>query len=149
MKKSQTRLFQAVQRLFPEAKIQPDYKGYITFTEAREQLELDLYLPSMSLAFEYQGEPHFKFHFLAGEPMDRQEKDKEKREICKKQGLTLIEIPYWWDRRVDTLAATIHKIRPDLVPVAPPGASPIPEQLPAKILKKIRADNSAIINTLN
>lgn len=48
-----------------------------------------------------------------------------------------MEIPYWWDNGKETLAATIHQIRPDLIP-EPPGAHPIPltyvdrreEQLP-------------------
>jgi hypothetical protein len=25
-------------------------------------------------------------------------RDKQKREACKNQGITLIEIPYWWDQ---------------------------------------------------
>ena len=46
-----------------------------------------------------------------------------------KQGITLIEVPYWWDRRRESLAATIHKVAPELVP-NPPGAEPIPTSCP-------------------
>lgn len=42
-----------------------------------------------------------------------------------KAGITLIEIPYWWDFTKESLAATIHRIRPELVP-DPPGIQPIP-----------------------
>jgi len=37
----------------------------------------------------------------------------------------LVEVPFWWDRTVESLAATIHKVKPDLI-VKPPGAEPIP-----------------------
>lgn len=31
------------------------------------------------------------------------------------EGITLIEIPYWWDRTRQSLGATVHKFRPDLL----------------------------------
>ncbi len=34
--------------------------------------------------------------------------------MCKAQGITLLEIPYWWDQQLSTLQATIHHIRPDI-----------------------------------
>jgi len=43
--------------------------------------------------------------------------------------VTLIEVPYWWDRSKETLAATIHVARPELV-AAPPGVQPIPTSSP-------------------
>jgi len=30
--------------------------------------------------------------------------------------ITLIDIPYWWDCNKESLEATIHLIRPDLIP---------------------------------
>lgn len=35
---------------------------------------------------------------------------------CKRHGITLIEVPYWWDCSKSSLMATIHQVRPDLVP---------------------------------
>ena len=40
---------------------------------------------------------------------------KKKRSICKENGITLIEIPYWWDFKKSSLIATIHQQRPDLI----------------------------------
>jgi hypothetical protein len=40
-------------------------------------------------------------------------------------GVTFIEIPYWWDRKLESLAATIYTYRPDLFPQVPTG-KPIP-----------------------
>ncbi len=36
----------------------------------------------------------------------------------------MIAVPYWWNREADTLAATIHKVRSDLIS-SPPAAEPI------------------------
>lgn len=35
---------------------------------------------------------------------------------CKRHGISLIEVPYWWDGSKSSLMASIHQIRPDLVP---------------------------------
>eukprot|EP01114_Cavostelium_apophysatum_P019216 TRINITY_DN6130_c0_g1_i2.p1 TRINITY_DN6130_c0_g1~~TRINITY_DN6130_c0_g1_i2.p1 ORF type:complete len:465 (-),score=99.86 TRINITY_DN6130_c0_g1_i2:53-1447(-) len=42
-------------------------------------------------------------------------RDNEKRRVCKEAGITLVEIPYWWDRSDLSLFATIKKYRPDLL----------------------------------
>jgi hypothetical protein len=41
------------------------------------------------------------------------------------KGITLIEVPYWWDRKSESLAATIYSQRPELF-TEKPTASPIP-----------------------
>jgi hypothetical protein len=46
---------------------------------------------------------------------------------CAKLGITLIEIPYWWDGSIDSLANTIHKYRPDLIPEPRGNGEAIPE----------------------
>ena len=62
------------------------------------------------MAFEYQGEQHYRWNTVFGESY--RDKDKHKREACKRFGITLIEIPYWWDGDIYSLAATIHKYCP-------------------------------------
>jgi hypothetical protein len=34
-------------------------------------------------------------------------------------------VPYWWDRKIESLAATIYSHRPDLF-AEPPAGTPIP-----------------------
>ncbi|MFX1294283.1 MAG: hypothetical protein ACFFD2_05420 [Promethearchaeota archaeon] len=62
------------------------------------QMELDGYNKELRLAFEYQGGQHYKyveyFHKSMKNFEQRQAADKVKREMCEKNGVTLIEIPY-------------------------------------------------------
>ncbi len=48
-------------------------------------------------------------------------------------GITVVEVPYWWDKRIESLQATIYKQSPDLFPVTPTGI-PIPTK-PLKVIK--------------
>src|SRR5690349_7901399 len=95
-------------------------------------MELDIFIPSAALALEYQGGQHFASNSLHGSPDDNKKRDAQKRRACKEAGITLIEIPFWWDREQDSIAATIHSIRPDLIPHPPPGSKPIPLKYPNK-----------------
>ena len=70
---------------------------------------MDLFLPVDKLAFEYQGEQHFQDVYRIGYLWQKQRKDDEKRKICGRDGIKLIEIPYWWDRTMSSLVATIHQ----------------------------------------
>ena len=60
----------------------------------------------------------------------RKERDKVKQELCKKAGITLVQVPYWWDAQRDSLEATIYSYRPDLYTV-PPKSAPIPSEPPS------------------
>ena len=42
-------------------------------------------------------------------------RDKEKKKICEQNGITLIEIPYWWDKQLSSLITTIHQQRKELI----------------------------------
>lgn len=45
-------------------------------------------------------------------------------------GITLIAIPYWWDLKLSSLAATIYEYRKDLFASKPTG-TPIPVTKPS------------------
>ena len=58
-------------------------------------LELDCYNAKMKIAFEYQGIQHYEpVNFFGGREKyeKRKERDKIKKEICKKRGIRLVEI---------------------------------------------------------
>lgn len=85
-------LFQIVKRIFPREPVhrcsRPDFL---------EGLELDVFLPSRSLAFEFQGQQHYEpvEHWGGSSALeDLRKRDKRKRTLCKKHGIGLIEIRF-------------------------------------------------------
>eukprot|EP01125_Pyxidicula_operculata_P008535 TRINITY_DN2859_c0_g3_i4.p2 TRINITY_DN2859_c0_g3~~TRINITY_DN2859_c0_g3_i4.p2 ORF type:complete len:333 (-),score=32.63 TRINITY_DN2859_c0_g3_i4:27-1025(-) len=77
-------------------------------------LQFDFWIPSYNIAIEYQGEQHFQHlpHFSSLEAY--REWDRKKQEFCEEVGISLIEIPHWWDGNEDSLIASIHTKRPYL-----------------------------------
>jgi hypothetical protein len=45
----------------------------------------------------------------------RQQNDAVKKEFAHRTGITLIPIPFWWNKSVESLTATIRTHRPDLL----------------------------------
>jgi len=79
---------------------------------------LDLYFPSLKLALEYHGPQHYLSSSVFKYSADKQASlDAQKRDRCTSVGLTLIEVPYTWQKGdVESLANTIRTQRPDLIP---------------------------------
>ena len=91
---------------------------------------LDVFVVEHSLAFEYHGEQHYT-NISALTPLWQQtERDKEKREVCKENSITMIEIPFWWDWKRESLVATILNYKGDLSLTG--GGIPIPNEPPKK-----------------
>ena len=84
------KLFTLIRVLFPDAEYQ--------FTaEWLEQQVLDIFIPSIQCAIEYQGEQHYQSvdYFGGAEKLAEQEKmDEMKREKCQENGVSLLEWPY-------------------------------------------------------
>jgi hypothetical protein len=94
-------------------------------------LELDIFLPKEQLGFEYQGENHYRDIYSMGFLWQQRKRDQEKRDICKENGITLIEVPYWWDKQPSSLAATIRNQTERLITDC--DGEPIPGQLQKSI----------------
>jgi hypothetical protein len=80
-------------------------------------MQFDAYLANLNLAFEFQG--YFHYHSAASVPSfgslsNRSHRDQLKLEACKDAGITLIQIPYWWDQSEISLAEYISQQRPEL-----------------------------------
>lgn len=95
-KKNESRCREIFESIFqkPFPTIRPNFlkrvNGY--------NMELDGYNNDLKLAFEYQGAQHYgfntRFHRSEKDYNDQVIRDTEKRELCKKANVTLIEIPY-------------------------------------------------------
>ena len=88
--KHELSLFHAVRKLYPDTLYQyrPDWLG---------RQSLDLYIPSLQTAVEYQGIQHYRpVEFFGGEEAlnQRQELDRTKKELCGCNNVRLIEWPY-------------------------------------------------------
>jgi len=80
-----------------------------------QSLLLDIYVPSLKLAFEYQGYQHYHDLNLFGFASTNRMRDVEKSNACSYLGITLIEIPYWWRRDKASIGAILHQNRPDII----------------------------------
>jgi hypothetical protein len=59
-------------------------------------------------------------------------------------GLTLIPIPFWWDRSATSLISTIQDYRPDLLPSIPhDGCLSIPLEMPSQYHYRFKQNKGA------
>lgn len=72
-------------------------------------IQLDVFLPKEKLAFEYQGQHHFESIRAIANLEQQKQRDTEKREACQQKEITLIEVPYWWDKQRSSLELMIRK----------------------------------------
>ena len=89
---NETLMFHIVQSLFPQCNVFQHYRP-----KWLQGLELDVFVDTMNIGFEYQGIQHFKpiKHWGGPEKLAiQQEHDKRKRELCNNQGVKLITICY-------------------------------------------------------
>jgi hypothetical protein len=87
----------------------------LLFSDSSWRMELDIFIPPLNLAVEYQGMHHYEAHYVFGFSSKQQSKDGEKRQACSRLGITLVEVGYWWDHTKESLASTIQQLRPDIL----------------------------------
>ena len=86
----------------------------LVYQKTGEDMQIDILIQDLNLAFEFQGVQHFKDFNIFGDRPDSKERDEEKMQACKNLGIDLIIVPYWWDRKKPSLVQTILQHRPDL-----------------------------------
>jgi hypothetical protein len=92
-----------MRKLFPNTTMKWNHKeAALRFRASGYPMEFDIFVPSLQLAVEYQGESHFKPLTQFGGVRTLNEvrvRDEEKRLGCKSIGIALVEITYAWDRK--------------------------------------------------
>ena len=108
-KKTQGKVYDFVKELLPQFDdIYFDYKHpKLRFIKTNKKMELDIWIPDISIAIEYQGEQHYmpKTHW-GGEKEFKKilNRDAQKKEACEIEGITLIEVPYTWSGDIESIA---------------------------------------------
>jgi hypothetical protein len=104
-----------------------------------DSLLWQVFIPQYSLALEYQGETHYFSSHIFGKASDRKQVDQIKRKYAEQIGVTLISIPFWWDKSPHSLASTIHLHRPDInFNKAQLHIPPIPTEMPLTLQNRFR-----------
>ena len=107
-KSSQRRLWVAIQKLLINHHILEEYIHPTFRYKTGCNFRFDIYVPSILLALEYQGEQHFDDSPNVFSNIEvYQHRDEEKRESCDKRGIILISIPFWWSGSEERLANTV------------------------------------------
>mmetsp|Transcript_10792 Transcript_10792/g.44229 ORF Transcript_10792/g.44229 Transcript_10792/m.44229 type:complete len:426 (+) Transcript_10792:100-1377(+) len=108
-----------VARVFPTCQVLEEHRvGGVKSTMGGE-LVLDVYIPEVRLAVEYNGEQHYHEVPIFGPLEVTQRRDREKATACEELGIRLFVVPYWWDGRLDSFLASLHKQFPTLLRSAP------------------------------
>ena len=106
---SQRWLFLQVQKLFPDEEIVEDYFHSEISRISGANVQFDVFMIKKNIAIEYHGKQHYEDIPTGFSNLETyQQRDVEKENLCKKYGIQLIVIPYWWDNKLDSLRTTLH-----------------------------------------
>eukprot|EP00026_Physarum_polycephalum_P003145 Phypoly_transcript_03154.p1 GENE.Phypoly_transcript_03154~~Phypoly_transcript_03154.p1 ORF type:complete len:822 (-),score=127.19 Phypoly_transcript_03154:90-2411(-) len=131
-----------IRTLFPEATIETNLRArHGIVGDAGVSLELDVYLPDYKLGFEYQ-DPHHFFNSSYGAYTlsEYKRRDKVKQEQAEKLGITLINVPFWWDWNVESLVAKIKTKKLGVLSNVASTALPFSDTPPQEIVDKYNFD---------
>eukprot|EP01124_Arcella_intermedia_P025305 TRINITY_DN4503_c1_g2_i2.p1 TRINITY_DN4503_c1_g2~~TRINITY_DN4503_c1_g2_i2.p1 ORF type:complete len:395 (-),score=66.80 TRINITY_DN4503_c1_g2_i2:843-2027(-) len=109
-----------LQQLLPDTDVFEDFlhPDLVWDDQSNQRMELDLWVPKYNLALEYQGEHHYYNLHSAYGPSGTASmyisRDCQKKSSCVEHGITLATVPYWWDGKRESLASSLHHIRPDI-----------------------------------
>lgn len=114
---SERRMKKLLDQIFIDEKHQDNvWPKWLVNPETGKRLELDRYYPYLKIAFEYNGSQHYtSTAFSSGSIKDEKRierqmrSDKAKREICAKQGVTLIVVKYSDHLTLENLREIIDK----------------------------------------
>jgi hypothetical protein len=126
--KLQEKLKIALEEIYPGTKILCNYRDdRLRYEDTNYMMEFDLFLPSLNLAFEYQGNniifmayirnikqgiQHYErnYHFGGNSALEiRKNKDLSKIRECSKHNIEIVTVPYTWDGDIQSLKKIISQ----------------------------------------
>tara|TARA_B100001250_G_C19752946_1_gene768677 strand:+ start:62 stop:1480 length:1419 start_codon:yes stop_codon:yes gene_type:complete len=105
---SESRLFDIVKEIYPELKVERAIRP-----KWLDGLEIDIYVPELQLAIEYQGRQHYEpIEFFGGEKAfkNRVRLDEKKRKLLKEKNIHLLEWKYTIEMNKKRVKKEINKI---------------------------------------
>ena len=109
-KSIQRLLFAQLSKIYSSYLIFENYDHPLIYSSSDLLLEYDLFIPSLNMAMEYQGEQHFDDLPMAYAAVETiQFRDRLKEDFSQRLSINLIYIPYWWDRSPPSLIQTIYQ----------------------------------------
>lgn len=107
---NETQLFKLVKLLFADYEVVREAR-----TDWLGSQRIDIYIPALSVAIEYQGEQHFRpVALFGGEAGLRaaQLRDKRKRQLCKENGVELVYFKHTEDLSVERVEKKLQQFLP-------------------------------------
>eukprot|EP01114_Cavostelium_apophysatum_P020381 TRINITY_DN6811_c0_g1_i1.p1 TRINITY_DN6811_c0_g1~~TRINITY_DN6811_c0_g1_i1.p1 ORF type:complete len:459 (+),score=101.36 TRINITY_DN6811_c0_g1_i1:103-1479(+) len=108
--KAQSKVFKVLRSIVQDdVQILQNFKHPQLFHEGGQPMELDIWIPQWNLAIEYHGKQHYQ-SFGDDERFQAQaRRDAEKVEACKRAGISLVVIPFWWNGTRSQLVEVISR----------------------------------------
>lgn len=92
-----------LRKLLPGIEIVEDFVHTGITRDSGSQIEIDVFIPSHQIGFEYNGKHHYSELTSFGSLEMYKHRDFEKVELCKKLNIELHVIPYLWNGTADDL----------------------------------------------
>jgi uncharacterized Zn-finger protein len=95
--KNQKLVFDFVKENFPFNLVEFDFwHPQLRFKKSNRKMQLDIFIPHINVAIEYQGEQHFFPIYGKNKLKNLKKLDKEKRIACQRKNIVLFYIDYTW-----------------------------------------------------
>eukprot|EP00026_Physarum_polycephalum_P001914 Phypoly_transcript_01917.p1 GENE.Phypoly_transcript_01917~~Phypoly_transcript_01917.p1 ORF type:complete len:811 (+),score=69.95 Phypoly_transcript_01917:211-2643(+) len=110
-------LYQVLSDVFPPDKIQRNVMKDINmkYPSTGRYMEMDLWIPDYQLCFEMQDSYHYMTTTYYQHTREYiKSRDSAKQHMAHLNGMTLIQVPCWWNGRLEQIVATICFQRPDI-----------------------------------
>ena len=89
--------------------IESYYHPQLLFINDMTKMELDIFIPSLNIAFEYQGEHHYDDLPAMSSYLEHQiHRDQMKAQLSNQLQIKIVSIPYWWDQSLNSMLHAIN-----------------------------------------
>jgi len=113
--KAPSYLIDAIRNIFPKEEILVTYgREDLVYSDTKRPFKLDVFLPRLSIAFEYLEDPNTAAQYATGSQYSVYFFSRGKRIACEEKGISLVEVPSYWNGSTSSLLSIITRMKPDL-----------------------------------